>query len=648
MTTRRKVALVELPVFSGVIPLVSGYLEAYCRKDPETAGAYEFEKISLPVKTPYREVLAALERADADVYAFSCYVWNTRLVRRLLDALTAAKPEAHFMLGGPQVMHQAARYLAPERSNVFICNSEGERVFARFLRELRAPVPDFANVRSLSFYRGDELVTTEQEERISDLSEIPSPFLEGVFEKGAYTWVLLETNRGCPFKCNYCYWGAATGSRVYKYDNARIERELEWISQSGCWYLFIADANWGMLPRDVELSRFIVERQKEHGAPSSVYYCGSKNTPDRVAEIARVFHEAGLVACQSVALQTMNEETLRRVDRANIKTSAYTSVQRSLNQQGIASFIEIIWPLPGETLDSFRRGLAQLCELGADSFVVYPLVLMNNVELARKRKEYGLIGVRDPDPNSEAELVVQTAEVDGDAYREGIRYVYAVTALYSLRSLWFLFRYLSQQGRASYLELFQAFVEFTRRQPAHPWTSFCEKSIRALEHVAFANTGALVHLMLHAEREGFDELLESFVTSQGFWSDPVAQFYFELDLVNRPYVYQNTKIGPKRRRFTHLREVTPVAEGYVIELPWEHVERLDGLVELQGDGQATNRFELKHRRAQLPFMQAKSLNEHYMYCQDASQRMRTLAPVWRKLEAVAQRRPLSAAGAVAP
>jgi hypothetical protein len=28
--------------------------------------------------------------------------------------------------------------------------------------------------------------------------------------------------------------------------------------------------------------------------------------------------------------------------------------------------------------------------------------------------------------------------------------------------------------------------------------------------------------------------------------------------------------------------------------------------------------------------------------------MRTLAPVWRKLETVAQRRPLSAAGAVAP
>src|SRR4029077_16831436 len=115
-----------------------------------------------------------------------------------------------------------------------------------------------------------------------DLSQIPSPFLDGVFDDEKYTWMLIETNRGCPFKCTYCYWGAATGDRVYRYDNERIERELEWISRSGCWYLFIADANWGMLKRDVELSRRLVSYHKQYGAPISVYFCGSKNTPERV------------------------------------------------------------------------------------------------------------------------------------------------------------------------------------------------------------------------------------------------------------------------------------------------------------------------------------------------------------------------------
>jgi radical SAM superfamily enzyme YgiQ (UPF0313 family) len=627
MVQSQKVAFVELPVFSGVVPLVSGYMEAYSRKDPLIESSYRFEKISLPVKTPYAEVLSKLEQSDADVYAFSCYVWNTRLVRRLLTALLAVKPNAYYILGGPQVMRQAARYLDPQRENVFVCNGEGERTFAAFLRNLLTPERDFMTVLNLSFYRNQELITTPPELRITDLAEIPSPFLEGMFEKGKYTWMLLETNRGCPFKCNYCFWGAATGSRVYKYDHDRIDRELDWISESGCWYLFIADANWGMLQRDVDISKHIVDCQKRKGAPSSVYFCGSKNTPKRVAEITKIFHDAGMIAVQSVAMQTMNPETLKRVNRENIKTSAYTEIQEALNQQSIPSFIEIIWPLPGETLQSFQEGLATLCKIGADSFVVYPLLLMNNVELAQKREEYKLVTIRDPDPNSEAEIVIRTREVDADHYREGIRYIYAVTCLYSLRALWSLGRYLGRNGVVEYGDFFRSFAAEARRRSDHPWTVFCEKSIKALEHVAFANTGALVHLILHSEREAFDELLERFVTTQDFWSDELTQFHFELDLVNRPYVYQNTPIIPKRYEFKRM-SVTAAPDGYVVEIPSKYLDYLYEHVTVKGGDRATNSFFVNHRRQQLPFMPGKSLNEHFMYCQDASQRMRSLAPVW--------------------
>src|SRR5882672_2467626 len=102
-----KVTLVELPVFAGVAPLASAYMEAYSRKDPVLADAYTFEKVSLPVKSDYEDVWRAIERSDADVYGFSCYVWNTGLVRRLVRRLQAEKPRAHIMLGGPQVMFQA-------------------------------------------------------------------------------------------------------------------------------------------------------------------------------------------------------------------------------------------------------------------------------------------------------------------------------------------------------------------------------------------------------------------------------------------------------------------------------------------------------------------------------------------------------------
>jgi radical SAM superfamily enzyme YgiQ (UPF0313 family) len=624
---RRRVTFLELPVFAGVLPLASGYMEAYARKRPEIADAFNFTKLSMPVKTPYDEVLAQLLQHEAAVYAFSCYVWNAGLVRRLLSAVLHERPDAYCILGGPQVMRQAQRYLSPANPNVVICNGEGERTFSNFLSALLSARPDFAAVRNLSFYRGDELVTTEPEPRISDLSEIPSPFLEGVFERQKYTWVLLETNRGCPFKCNYCFWGAATGAKVHRYEDRRIERELDWISESGCLYLFIADANWGMLKRDIDLSRYIVGCRERTGSPRSVFFSSSKNTPERVSEISRIFNSAGLVATQSVALQTLNPETLRRVNRDNIKMSTYTQLQEDLNHQGIPSYVELIWPLPGETLASFREGLARLCDLGADCFLVYPLLLMNNVELGEKRDEYGLVTIDDPDPNSEAQLVVRTREVSARDYAEGARYVYALTGLYTVRGLWTLGRYLRDEGLVSYEQLFVAFVEFCKRMPGHPWTRFCEDSIRTFDHVTFSNMGALIYRVLHAERDVFDELLERFVGAQAFWSDPAARFLFEIDLVSRPYVYGSVGFVGKKYRFTQLGAVKAVSDGYDIDVPAHHLETLRKYVpdlEPELDG----RFHLNHKRGQMPLMRNKPLYEQHIYCQDVVHRVKSLMPRW--------------------
>ncbi len=624
----KKVVFLELGVFPNILPLASGYMEAYARKDPALAGAYTFEKISLPVATPEAEVLARLKEADGDVYGFSCYVWNAAFMRRLLTAMLTWKPGATFILGGPQVMNQGESYLRPEHENVVLCNGEGERTFSNFLRALLSPEPDFSAVKSLSFYRDGQLVTTEPEPRIQDLSEVPSPFLEGVFETGKYSWVVIETNRGCPFKCNYCYWGAAIGGKVFKYDNARVEQEITWITRSGCMYLFIADANWGMLPRDLELSSYLAREQKVNGSPMAVYFCGSKNTPDRVTEITRVLHDAGMLASQSVALQTMSPDALKLVNRDNIKTSSYTELQRSLNRQGISSLVEMIWPLPGETLASFQAGLAQLCELEADSFQVYPLLLMNNVELNRKRDEYGLMTTKETNENSEAEIVIQTKQVNAEAYGDGVRYVYAVCSLHTQRGLWALGRYLNKNGLARYEDLFKGFVTFTRRFPQSAHSRFVEASVKDNDFVRFDNLGAMLYTNLHTDREAFDELIENFCRTQSFWSDPKARFLFEVDLLNRPYAYLG-RVAPKKHKFEQLRVLSAGQEGYLVEIPDEHLDLLKEYITVQALPGSKNRFEVNHKRVQQPTMKNRILREHHSYCQDMSQRMPSLMPLWR-------------------
>ena len=54
----KKVTFVELPVFERMMPLASGYLQAYATKDPFVRREYEFQQYTAVVKTPRQKLCA--------------------------------------------------------------------------------------------------------------------------------------------------------------------------------------------------------------------------------------------------------------------------------------------------------------------------------------------------------------------------------------------------------------------------------------------------------------------------------------------------------------------------------------------------------------------------------------------------------------
>ncbi len=626
---KKKVACLEFPVFQGIAPLASAYLQSAACLVSGIEETFEFEKHSFPVSSA--GIVEEVDRIDADVYTFSCYVWNMGLVRRLLPPLLARKPDAHIILGGPQAMHHAERYLMPEHENLVLCNGEGEYPFAEYLTQLMASdPPDLTPVKGLSFYRNGELITTPQNDRIVDLDAIPSPYLTGLIDVTKYVWAAMETNRGCPFKCTYCYWGAATNSKVRKYEGDRILDEFTRLSEQGILYIFIADANFGMLNRDLEIARHIAECKKKYGYPLTVYFSSSKNTPDRVTEITKLFAEAGLVATQPISLQTMSADTLESVKRSNIKTSSYTALQEVLNEHSLSSFIEMIWPLPGETLESFKTGIGELCSRGANSFSVYPLLLINNVEMNQQREEYELQVIDDPDPNSEAQVVVGSKDVSYEDYLEGLRFSFHVTILYSARALRYVGRYLDTSGRLLLGDLLVKFSDFYHQSAPNPYKDFIEDMLATSQQYKFSSIGGILHTVLHAHREEFDRLLVEFMESLGDWADPKVRLLLELDLLNRPYVYRNTPIVGQSSQLELIRIESVHRDGYVVRMLEDHYEQVAESLGFVDRGGAPV-LKVKYRSTQLPYMKAKSLDDNYSYCKDKLHMMESILPAWSAL-----------------
>lgn len=624
----KTVTLVGLNAFENITPLAAGYLWSYATADPEIAANYEFRIRDGQTTVDREEFAARLLEQPTDIYALSCYVWNMGLMTWLLDRLIEAVPQAQIILGGPQVMFHAAEYVAPERTNVVVCNGEGERTFREYLRQLASDDTDFSQVPGISFWRDGELVSTERPERIKDLTEIPSPYTTGLFDDGNYSYAILETNRGCPYNCGFCFWGAATNAKVNRFETDRVLADVDWISEHRYMMLYIADANWGLSPRDVDITRHVVARRGETGYPLMMGMNSAKNKPDRMSEITNLLVDGGMLTSQPISLQTMDSDVLNLIERSNIRPETYTELHRTLRERQISSFTEMIWPLPGETVASYRRGLTALCRSRADTILVYLQLLLHNTPIYENRERFGIKVRRVPDPAAEADVVVGTKWVDAHDYDEGVWLYYAMQSLYCLRGLYYLANYLDSAGVMTFDELFARAVDyFKRRVPDSAICAFFADSVANLGNYHLLNSGTHTHLLLHANRDEFDQLLADFVATQPFWTDPTARALFELDLLARPFVYREkpdlpdydfTELNVTRRELR--REI-----GHEIQLPTAVLELLR---ELEPDNDIPDQpLLLTHPyRRKLPYRDDLPLHDNISYCQGMTVHLREMLP----------------------
>lgn len=626
----KSVTLVELAVYERLLPLASGYLQAYACQDPVVDETYDFNLYTNTLFQPPKTLLDDLIAQDSDVYGFSCYIWNTGLIRRLLPPLMAARPDAQFLLGGPQVVKQP-KYLDPENENLLLCNGEGEKTFANLLKELTTTSPDLSRIRGLSFYRDRELITTEHEEKIMSLDEIPSPFLTGVFARNRYTQAIFETNRGCPFKCSFCFWGLGE-HRVSKFDEARIYEELDWIADNDFWSIFIADANFGMLARDVDFAHHLVKSKERTGLPYMIGINTAKNRPDRLIEIASILQLGGINATQSMAIQSLDSDTLETIDRGNIKVEAYAEAQRVMNERNMSSYVELIWPLPGETLETFGAGFNTMCEMNAPSFIAYPLLLLQNTTMAARREEHGFVTTNDClEDTGEYELVIATNEVSGEDFEEGLRLIHAVNTLHNSRALYSVSRHLNASGQTTYSQIFWDFLDFCRGKEL-AYLERWEEAIGNYDYCHWAYWGEIFHLHAHQMRDEIDALIHEFVASRPWWNAE-TRFLFEMDLVARPYGYSNTPVTAKNYEFEFLR-VVPADRGYNVTVPEASLPMLDKYAELCELGDVGPELRIDHRQIQMPYMPSERAEKNYSYCYGVVTNIRNFVPKIRQPVAV--------------
>lgn len=347
---------------------------------------------------------AEIAAKPPDIIMLSNYMWCESLSFHFAKLAKAMNPDMLVVMGGPNIPLESSRQIAymeahPEIDAYVL--GEGDFLAAEVVRrflDARGNVARFGDngMPSAIVRRSDGSLHMETIwERHKEIDEIPSPWLSGIqdeFFDGRLA-PLVETNRGCPFTCTFCAQGTRWYTKVHNFDVGRMKEELLYIARrihSVCpnmGTLRIADSNYGMFERDIEISAFLGQMQKEYRWPIYIDATTGKNRPERIIKSVEAASGA-LVLYQAV--QSLDDNVLRNVKRQTIKLEAYRQLQVHMRGRGLRSNSDLILGLPGETLETHMSAVRKLLDAGVNQVTNFQLMLLKGSELETEevRKEF--------------------------------------------------------------------------------------------------------------------------------------------------------------------------------------------------------------------------------------------------------------------
>ena len=350
-----------------IFPYSTGCVWSYCRTDNEIATNYTFDVYDwIYVHDGNLNIDKTAEQlSKCDVIGVSYFVWNTHVSDRICAKIKEINPKCVIIYGGLGVpKHGRCWNFLKERPFVdIIVHMEGEIVFCNILKALLHKT-DLRDVKGIT----TQFFHTELESRIKNIAELPSPYLDGLFDdliaakNHTYDFEsIIELERGCPYTCTFCEVGGRHWTKIVKQDYDKMVKEIDWVSKHKIEYLHLIDNNFGMYKDHKIISDLLINKLETEGYPNALNITWAKHKKPYLFDIAEDLWKVGLNKSVTIALQSMNNPTLKAVERANENTNLKQVVDY-LKTRGIPAYIETILGLPEETLHTFKEGLYRLMD----------------------------------------------------------------------------------------------------------------------------------------------------------------------------------------------------------------------------------------------------------------------------------------------
>lgn len=370
-------------------------------------------------KNPH-SLLEVLRHRRPDILGLSHYFWNSRLNHKIARYVRSLYPDTVIVTGGPSLDRNRAAYEQYATTHPyidFVVVEEGETTFEGLVAALsssidREKVTGIDVPGTFGILGPGEIHLSASRPRTRSLDEFPSPYLNGMLDPFLAEGLrpIIETVRGCPYQCAFCEQGSSFFTKLAKLSEARVFDEVEYIrTRTSSPQLIVADVNFGIIKRDLDVARFLKASHERHGWPSNIYVYNAKQPTETTLEVMETLYP---MAQLSMSFQSIDEGVLENIHRSNIGYDKYSFITRWAKSRGLPVGTELIYGLPGETRTSFVKGYETLLDFNADYMASYNLRLFPGIELntPEKRGDFSVETRFRPMDINLGEYVFETSE----------------------------------------------------------------------------------------------------------------------------------------------------------------------------------------------------------------------------------------------
>jgi pyruvate-formate lyase-activating enzyme len=290
----------------------------------------------------------AILETGADIIACTLYLWNIERTLRLATRLKERKPSLKIVAGGPETAKEHPLLFTDSSPLDAVVTGEGETVFPALLHFWRTGNP--ANFDNLALNTAAGWAWGSVPAPSAELAAA-QPTEERMMQCVQNRPVVyLETVRGCPLTCSYCrYYQLHTGLRTLttKQVLARIRRFRE----LGAKEIRFVDPTFNARPLFTEFLAALAELNRDQ----HLSFFAEIRSDTLTEEQANLMRAANFTAVE-VGVQSIDPDVLNNVARP-VRLEKTAAGIRALCNAGVHVVLDIMYGLPGQTLDEVRRSL---------------------------------------------------------------------------------------------------------------------------------------------------------------------------------------------------------------------------------------------------------------------------------------------------